>query len=710
VRAVGDRRAAAPPVPRQGEADILPDHVDHRRLQLFGVDVLGIDPTQRLRRGDLGGMTGGLAGTEIAAIAEHSEQVAPNGLGELRIRAGGRPEVPGIAGPVFGIFEDVEEVALRHPGADFLLKSCQSLGLTRPRQLLQVERSIRVDAQLGVGRKRGIDFGGGCRQFLLQRDGEVLAAFGYAERRTIGGQSRLAFGPGKELGPIVGEVLRAHHIEIAGLQGLGQMSKDADFECAPIENDKFRPALGHKILPALRGKTNIDLVQHFMTARVAEPVHDGQGMQQAGVLRRRADIQQVEQSEQQASVPGVDRPEQWQVVVAMPAGHGLPLLGQGLDAAALREELSDLMPELGIGFLFLRGLEHLAEDADQGFLDLPVPSVEVLQLLLGCGLRSPDAAQHHLDQFVATAHAGLPQQAEQQRVPPARLRDIEEIAHFQNRGLGSELAQLGMGDALQERVRIDQAGQPVEPLDPKPDRFRGRGPGVLFEAVEAGRQAVRRPGQQGVQHRLVIIRQTRRHSIVDPRMDLGAQPVYQPIEGAERGQVDGGRLQRLDRPINEIGRITHGFGGLESDLGDQTLGRRAVRSDRKVSANRRLIAIQRFCPARLLGLRQRSEQSKLQGQMRNGIGVDLVRRGKASEVLPRLQQRRQQQLARITAGVRVDEGKIRIGQPVSGIQFLAGQPSSRTRICGAVDGRHGMSGKGAAGAAEGRVWGEEDKG
>ena len=357
--------------------------------------MLGIDPTQRLRRGDLGGMTGGLAGAEIAAIAEHREQIALDGPGELRIGAGGRSEVPGIAGPVFGIFEDVEEVAFRHPGADFLLERRQPLGLIPSCQLLQVKRSIRVDAQLGVGRKRGIDLGGNRRQLLLQRSGEVLAAFGYAERRAIGRQPLLAFRPREELGPVIGEILRAHHIEIASLQGISQVDEDADFERTPIENNRFRPTFDDKILPALRGKTDIDLVQHLMAPRVAEPAHDRQGLQQAGVLGRRADIQQVEQPEQKASVPGVDRPKQRQVVIAMPGRHGLALLGQSLDAAALGEEPPDLAPELGVGLLRLCGLEHLAEDADQGFLDVPVPIVESLQLLLGCGLRSPDAAQHH---------------------------------------------------------------------------------------------------------------------------------------------------------------------------------------------------------------------------------------------------------------------------------------------------------------------------
>ena len=35
------------------------------------------------------------------------------------------------------------------------------------RQLLQVWRSVRVDAQLGVGRKAGVDLGGERRQFAF---------------------------------------------------------------------------------------------------------------------------------------------------------------------------------------------------------------------------------------------------------------------------------------------------------------------------------------------------------------------------------------------------------------------------------------------------------------------------------------------------------------------------------------------------------------
>ena len=145
-----------------------------------------------------------------------------------------------IAGPVLGVLEDVEEVAFRHASADFLLEFRQPLRLVRRWQLLQMRRPVRIDAQLGVVWKPGIELGGHRRQFVLQRGGEILAAFGDAERGAIGRQPRLALRPRQELGAVVGEVLGADDIEIASLQGIGQMDEDADFERTPIEDDRFR--------------------------------------------------------------------------------------------------------------------------------------------------------------------------------------------------------------------------------------------------------------------------------------------------------------------------------------------------------------------------------------------------------------------------------------------------------------------------------------
>jgi hypothetical protein len=181
-------------MPRQAEADILADHIDHRGIQLLGIDMLRIDPTQCLRGGDLGGVAGSLIGAEVAAVAEHGEQIALDGLRELRIRARGWAEVTGEAGPVLAVFEDVEEVTFRHPDADLLLKFRQPLGAIGYCQLLQVRRPVRVNAQFGVGRKAGVDFRRRRDQLALQRGDSERVTAGMkaagARGRHLGRQSR----------------------------------------------------------------------------------------------------------------------------------------------------------------------------------------------------------------------------------------------------------------------------------------------------------------------------------------------------------------------------------------------------------------------------------------------------------------------------------------------------------------------------------------
>ena len=461
--------------------------------------------------------------------------------------------------------------------------------------------SVRVDAQFTVGRKSRINLGSQLRQFVLQRGGEVLAAFRNAEGSAVGRQPCLAFRPGQELGTVVGKFLGADDVDIAGLHGISQIDEDANFKRASIEGTRAGSTFADKALPTLGSKAEIDRIRQFMPACMTVLAHDRQGIQQAMILRRRSDVHEIEQAEQQAAVPGMDRPEQRQIVVAVPRGYRFALLGQRLDAALFHQEFSDPAPERIVGLLVLCRFEHLAENSDQGFLDSTVLIMQSLQLLLGRGLSSPDAPQQHLDQFIATAHACLTQKGEQQRVPLARLGDVEKFAHLQRRSFSGELAELGVGDTLQKRIGINQAGQPIKPLDPEPDCLRGCGPGRLLQAIEAGRRAVGRLDQQGIQHRQMFRRQTRGHTVVDPRVNFRAQPIHQAVKRAERRQIDRRRLQRLDRSVDQVGRVAHGFGGFERGFRNQPLAPLAIRRDARCVPNRRLVAIQRFRLARLVG-------------------------------------------------------------------------------------------------------------
>lgn len=242
----------------------------------------------------------------------------------------------------------------------------------------------------------------------------------------------------------------------------------------------------------------------------------------------------------------------------------------------------------------LLGQKHLGEDADQVLLDGPVLFVQVVELFLGGGLGAPDAAQQHLDQLVTAAHPGLAQQGEQQGVPPAWLGDVEDVAHFERRRLGGELPQLGMRDALQQRIGIDQPVHPPEAVGPERDCLGRCRSGRLLHAVEAGRNAVREFGKKAVQHCRALRREARRDAAVKAPVDFSAEPAHQPVEGAERRQIGGGRLQSLDRPADEVGRVAHGFGRAKDDAGHYLLGCDAIGRNRKVGPHRGLVAVERL--------------------------------------------------------------------------------------------------------------------
>jgi len=92
----------------------------------------------------------------------------------------------------------------------------------------------------------------------------------------------------------------------------------------------------------------------------------------------------------------------------------------------------------------------------------------------------------------------------------------------------------------------------------------------------------------------------------------------------------------------------------------------------------------------------RRGQSKLQCQMRHGVGMDLVDRWEAPEVLSRFEQHRQHQAPRLATCAPANEGEVRLGQRISSTELLMGQPRSQTWVGGAVNGCHGVSGKGFA--------------
>jgi hypothetical protein len=151
-----------------------------------------------------------------------------------------------------------------------------------------------------------------------------------------------------------------------------------------------------------------------------------------------------------------------------------------------------------------------------------------------------------------------------------------------------------VGNTLQKRIGINQPGQPIKPLDPEPDCRRGCRSGRLLQAVEAGRRGVCRLDQQGIQYRQVFRCHTNEHTVVDARVNFRAQPIHQAVISAERRQINRRGLQRFNRLIDQVGRVAHGFGSFENGFRNQPLSDVAIRRDRQVGSNRRLVAIQRL--------------------------------------------------------------------------------------------------------------------
>lgn len=143
-------------------------------------------------------------------------------------------------------------------------------------------------------------------QLGLERGGKVDAFFGDAESGAVVRQPGLAFGPGKQLIPVVGKLFGAHDVKIASLQLIGQMDEDADFEGSPVAGR--HTSLADEALPALRSKAQIDRIEHLMAAYMAVLSHRRQSVKQAAVLCRRPDIQQIDQFEQQTAVLGMNGP------------------------------------------------------------------------------------------------------------------------------------------------------------------------------------------------------------------------------------------------------------------------------------------------------------------------------------------------------------------------------------------------------------------
>lgn len=343
--------------------------------------------------------------------------------------------------------------------------------------------AVGIQGQFGVPWEALIHRVGGLRELGLDEGHKVIARLRHPEPGAIVSHARLTVRPGKELVTVVGESLGTDDIQIPSLQGVGEMDEDADFKGAAIDGTAVLVRLSDKAPPSLRSKAEVDFSGDLVTTGMTVLDHQPQRVKQAPVLRGRTDGHLIEQPEQQGSGLGVNGPEQRQLVVTMPGGNRLALLCQFLDTPLPREKGPDLVSEEIIRRFAPRGDQHLPENGDQRLLHCTVLIAQCREFLLGSRLRAPDAEQKHLDQLVAAARSRLTDQGQQQGVPLAFLH-VEKLADLEHGGFGGELADLGVGHALQRRIGVDQAGQPGKPFRPEPDRRWPRRSGGLLQPAE----------------------------------------------------------------------------------------------------------------------------------------------------------------------------------------------------------------------------------
>lgn len=206
----------------------------------------------------LGDMVGGLAGAQIAAIAEDGKKILSGGFREFGVRTRWRPEVSGVSGPTLHVVEDVEQMTLRHPGLDRCFERGESVRKGRLFLLFEMGLAVRIDRQFGVIGKTGIDLMGPLRQPLLERRDECRSVFGQPHSPAVLGQTFPALVPGEQLLAVVGVGLRPFHVDIATPQGLGEMGQHADFQRPPVERGFATLACPDKGLPALADESEIE--------------------------------------------------------------------------------------------------------------------------------------------------------------------------------------------------------------------------------------------------------------------------------------------------------------------------------------------------------------------------------------------------------------------------------------------------------------------
>lgn len=592
--------------------------------------------------------------------------------------------------------ENIEQVALAHAGLHFHLERRQPLGRGISLEFLQMRHAVSVNGQLGVGRKADVYRRRGRCQFLPQLRDKLLSGFGKIEGFTIMCQPRFAIRPGQELRSVIIEGIGANDEEITGLQGSSQMNENTNLECATVHHDTISAALCHEVLPALRGKAQVKLSVQFITACRAMFDDNRQRFEQAAILVRRMDIHQFEQAKQKTAGFGVDWPQQRQIIVVVPGADRFALFRQRLDATLLGQQSANAFPNIGVALAVFRGFQHLPQNAHQFLFDTSVLFLERFEFFLCGDLCLAHAAQQHFDQFVTTLRTDLSQKAQDQSIAPTWLGYGPQFAYLQGAGFRGKLPELGVADAIQKWIRVNQARQPFEAFCPQPDRFWARGARRLLQPVKWCCRRPFRNCQKFIKNHGGIRCHPRGDLHVHACMDLSPQMIDQSVQRAEGGQIDRGFTKGFDGSIDQVRRIAHHFSCCKHGCRNHLLCRLRKWQHTEMAAHRSSIAVEHRLLTSFIEQRRYARQIQLRRQMCDRAYMNGAERRKIAQVLTTFQQNRQCQTTGVTGRLAMNKEQISVIQVVASFQFLDRQRGAWTRIGCAVNCGHEVSGKGFA--------------
>nr|WP_245837537.1 hypothetical protein [Rubricoccus marinus] len=363
------------------------------------------------------------------------------------------------------------------------------------------------------------------------------------------------------------------------------------------------------------------------------------------------------------------------------------LLPQLVRAAVGLEHPADSASEYLVRALTFGFPQHVGEGGQHLLLDLAVAFVEPGERLLGPVVRPPHPPEVHLGQVVAGGDLGVVDEADEQRTSVGVIRQSFHVADFERSRLGGELADLGVGHALDERSGFQQPHQLAEVPDTLADTLQGRWTRRRLEPGEPGEVPARLDVEEAVEPCPVVGREPTGDARVDLAVDPLACAPCQPVERAEGRKLDPFADECLDGNVDEVGRVAHHGRCFAHRLGRDGAPSFGVRADTEEAVDGSAVPMP-VLPGGSTerGVRRETEHG---GQVAAHALRHTPHRRQASQALVALQENEERELSLVCAGVGLHESELVVRRVVERLDLGARERGPEAGIGGALDGGHG---------------------